>query len=111
MASVLGFTLAAVLAVGRGSLPGIFTSDTAVQALVVALLPAVILSQPINAAAFVWDGVLFGAGGFRCVVSAVCMLVLWTVPMCVVLVKRTGLLETVECGWPLGGSVYYLAHM
>jgi Na+-driven multidrug efflux pump len=42
-----------------------FSKDAAVLQLVAALLPAVIISQPINALAFVWDGVLFGAGGFR----------------------------------------------
>lgn len=45
--------------------PEMFSKDAAVLQLVAALLPAVIISQPINALAFVCDGVLFGAGGFR----------------------------------------------
>lgn len=65
MAGLLGCSLAAVLAVGRSSIPSLFSSDPAVLHLVAALLPFVIISQPINALAFVWDGVLFGAGGFR----------------------------------------------
>lgn len=66
MAAVLGVSLAAVLAAGRGVVPGLFSRDGEVLALVGGLLPAVIASQPLNALAFVWDGVLFGAGGFRC---------------------------------------------
>jgi hypothetical protein len=67
MSAVLGVSLALVLTISRGSIPGMFSTDAAVLQLVAALLPAVIISQPINALAFVWDGVLFGAGGFRCV--------------------------------------------
>lgn len=65
MAGVLGAALAVVLALGRGSIPGMFSRDPRVLELVTSLLPFVIVSQPINAMAFVWDGVLFGAGGFR----------------------------------------------
>jgi len=65
MAGLLGCSLAVVLALGRSSIPSLFSSDPAVLHLVAALLPFVIISQPINALAFVWDGVLFGAGGFR----------------------------------------------
>lgn len=57
--------LAAVLAAARGSLPHMFSSDTLVLGLCAAMLPWVAASQPLNALAFVWDGVLFGAGGFR----------------------------------------------
>lgn len=65
MACVLGVTLAALLAAMRGAIPGLFSADAACRELVAALLPAVILSQPVNAAAFVADGVLFGFGGFK----------------------------------------------
>lgn len=71
MAGLLGISLAVVLTIGRGSIPGMFSRDPQVSGLVTALLPLVIVSQPINALAFVWDGVLFGAGGFRCVVKGV----------------------------------------
>lgn len=65
MAGVLGGALAVALAAARGSIPGLFTTDPAVLLLVHAVLPWVVASQPINALAFVWDGALFGAGGFR----------------------------------------------
>jgi Na+-driven multidrug efflux pump len=68
MSAVLGGALAVALAAARGSIPGLFTTDPGVLLLVHALLPWVVASQPINALAFVWDGVLFGAGGFRWVV-------------------------------------------
>lgn len=60
----LGLTLAAVLALGKGGLPRLFTGDAAVLAAIGHIFPWVILSQPINALAFVWDGILYGAGGF-----------------------------------------------
>ena len=60
----LGLILAAVLALGKGGLPRLFTGDAAVLAAIGHIFPWVILSQPINALAFVWDGILYGAGGF-----------------------------------------------
>ena len=60
----LGLTLATVLALGNGGLPRLFTGDAAVLAAIGHIFPWVILSQPINALAFVWDGILYGAGGF-----------------------------------------------
>lgn len=65
MAGLLGCLLALLLALGRSAIPAAFTQDAAVLALVGAVLPWVVASQPVNALAFVWDGVLFGAGGFR----------------------------------------------
>ena len=60
----LGLALATALALGNGGLPRLFTGDAAVLAAVGHIFPWVILSQPINALAFVWDGILYGAGGF-----------------------------------------------
>eukprot|EP00879_Flechtneria_rotunda_P026160 GHRR01027873.1.p1 GENE.GHRR01027873.1~~GHRR01027873.1.p1 ORF type:complete len:185 (+),score=66.40 GHRR01027873.1:68-556(+) len=65
LAALLGCVLALLLGLGRDTLPNLFTSDRGVLALVAGTLPFVIATQPINALAFVWDGVLFGAGGFR----------------------------------------------
>lgn len=61
----LGVSLAVGLALASGTLPRVFTSDPAVISAVGNIFPWVILSQPINALAFVWDGVLYGAGGFE----------------------------------------------
>lgn len=60
----LGLTLTTLLALGRGRLPQLFTGDAAVLAAIGHIFPWVVLSQPINALAFVWDGILYGAGGF-----------------------------------------------
>jgi Na+-driven multidrug efflux pump len=65
MASLLGCLLALLLGLGRDAIPAAFTGDAAVLALVGSTIPFVIATQPVNALAFVWDGVLFGAGGFR----------------------------------------------
>jgi Na+-driven multidrug efflux pump len=65
MASFLGCLLAVLLGLGQDVVPSWFTADPAVLALVASTIPFVIATQPINALAFVWDGVLFGAGGFR----------------------------------------------
>lgn len=66
MAAALGCGMAAVMAAGAGSVPGLFSSDPEVLALVGSAVWAfVVLTQPVNSMAFVWDGVLFGAGGFK----------------------------------------------
>lgn len=65
MAALLGCLLALLLGLGRDAIPAAFTQDAAVLALVASTLPFVVATQPVNALAFVWDGVLFGAGGFR----------------------------------------------
>lgn len=64
-AAALGCCLALALGVGRDALPRLFTRDADVLGLLGGLMPFVIASQPVCALAFVWDGVLFGAGGFR----------------------------------------------
>lgn len=66
LACLLGVgQVAALLAAFRGVIPGLFSTDVGCRELVAVLLPAIIVLQPINNLAFVWDGVLFGAGGFR----------------------------------------------
>ncbi len=61
----LGLSLGLALALSGHSLQRLFTSDPAVMRAIGNIFPWVILSQPINALAFVWDGVLYGAGGFE----------------------------------------------
>lgn len=66
MAAGLGLAMAAALASGGASLPALFTSDPAVLSLISgSVWVFVVGTQPINSLAFVWDGVVFGAGGFR----------------------------------------------
>lgn len=61
----LGLALALGLALGSGALPGLFTRDAGVTAAIQRIFPWVVLSQPLNALAFTWDGILYGAGGFQ----------------------------------------------
>jgi Na+-driven multidrug efflux pump len=65
MAGCLGVLLMLGLACCRGSLPLLFTQDPGVLSLIAWVVPFVIFTQPINAMAFVWDGALFGVGGFK----------------------------------------------
>lgn len=61
----LGLSLALILALSGTSLHRLFTTDPTVIRAIGNIFPWVILSQPINALAFVWDGILYGAGGFE----------------------------------------------
>jgi putative MATE family efflux protein len=65
MALVLGLAVAAALAAGGGALPRLFTNAPGVLAAAALVMPAVVATQPLNSLAFVLDGALFGAGGFR----------------------------------------------
>lgn len=65
MAFVLGLFLTVVLALPGSQLTAVFTKDPMVLQVIDTLLPFVLLTQPLNALAFVGDGVLFGAGGFK----------------------------------------------
>ncbi|KAK9794036.1 hypothetical protein WJX73_008223 [Symbiochloris irregularis] len=61
---LLGGILAAGMALGTRPLISTFTQDSSVRAASLTIFPLVALTQPLNALAFVWDGVLYGAGGF-----------------------------------------------
>ncbi|XP_058199316.1 protein DETOXIFICATION 42-like isoform X3 [Rhododendron vialii] len=61
---VLGFALALVLGVGLPFGARIFTKDVSVLHLISTGIPFVAATQPINALAFVFDGVNFGASDF-----------------------------------------------
>ncbi|KAF7119314.1 hypothetical protein RHSIM_Rhsim13G0221400 [Rhododendron simsii] len=61
---VLGFALALVLGVGLPFGARIFTKDVSVLHLISTGIPFVAATQPINALAFVLDGVNFGASDF-----------------------------------------------
>ncbi len=59
-----GVALAALLAVLRPVLPDLFSDDAVVVAAVGTVYPFVVLTQPLNAAVFAWDGIVMGAGDF-----------------------------------------------
>lgn len=59
-----GLLLLAVMAAGRGVLPGVFTTDPAVVAQVESVYLFIVLMQPLNAIVFVWDGIAIGASEF-----------------------------------------------
>jgi Na+-driven multidrug efflux pump len=61
----LGLFLAVALLLLGSNAHRPFTSDPAVIRAMDNIFPWVVLSQPINALAFVWDGILYGAGGFQ----------------------------------------------
>ena len=65
LAAALGAGLAVLMGAFSGSIPTLFTDDPGVLGLIAVTIPWVVLTQPINALAFVADGVLYGAGGFR----------------------------------------------
>lgn len=52
-----------VLAAGRPAVAMAFTADPAVLAVLAGFYPWVFATQPVNALAFVWDGILYGANG------------------------------------------------
>lgn len=64
LAIILGGLLAAGMALGAQPILSAFTQDPAVRAASLLIFPVVVLTQPLNALAFAWDGVLYGAGGF-----------------------------------------------
>jgi hypothetical protein len=65
LALSLGVLLSLILGGTMHLLPLLFTQDPAVRQLAQQLMPIVAFTQPLNALAFVMDGVLYGAGGFK----------------------------------------------
>jgi hypothetical protein len=61
----LGSLLGVLLAAGSSRIPALFTADPQVLSLATHLMPLVAITQPLNALAFVLDGILYGVGGFR----------------------------------------------
>lgn len=78
---VLSIQLGMVLAIGLFAsaplLPGLFSSDATVVSVIQSLLPVIIVTQPINAVAFLLDGILYGVNGFPYAAKA---LVLCAIP-------------------------------
>lgn len=65
MGVMLGTGLLVVLGAGASVVPGWFSADAAVIAAVGTVYPFVVLTQPLNAIVFVWDGIGIGAASFR----------------------------------------------
>ena len=87
LAGLLGLGLAGVLAAVADPLPQLFNPSQGVMAAIRPIYPFVVVTQPLNALAFVWDGVLYGAGGFPYAATvrdtsaaSCCSLLLFTVP-------------------------------
>jgi Na+-driven multidrug efflux pump len=70
-------------------LPGLFTSDPAVQSALAACLIVVALSQPISGFVFVLDGVLIGAGDGRWLALAQVVLLALYLPL-ILTVRASG---------------------
>ncbi len=90
----VGLALAALFLALRPWLPRLFTDEPAAIARIDAILPFVILMQPLNALVFVWDGIFIGAEDFRFL--AMQMLI-------AAAGAATVLLLVVPMGWGLAG--------
>ncbi|XP_073008002.1 protein DETOXIFICATION 42-like [Typha latifolia] len=82
---VLGLALCTILGIGLQFASRIFTKDASVLHLIHIGIPFVALTQPINALAFVFDGINYGASDFAysaysmvlvAIVSIICLVVL-----------------------------------
>ncbi|KAL6965168.1 Protein DETOXIFICATION 45, chloroplastic [Sarracenia purpurea var. burkii] len=86
MGLLTGFSLAAILGVSFGSLATLFTKDAEVLGVVRTGVLFVSASQPVNALAFIFDGLHYGVSDFpyaacsMMVVGAICSVFLLYVP-------------------------------
>ncbi|KAG2292059.1 hypothetical protein Bca4012_008055 [Brassica carinata] len=85
---VLGFLLAIVLGAGLHFGARLFTKDDKVLHLIGIGLPFVAGTQPINALAFVFDGVNFGASDFGYAAASLVMVAIVSI-LCLVLLSST----------------------
>ncbi|RID49428.1 hypothetical protein BRARA_H00229 [Brassica rapa] len=85
---VLGFLLAIILGAGLHFGARLFTKDDKVLHLISIGLPFVAGTQPINALAFVFDGVNFGASDFGYAAASLVMVAIVSI-LCLVLLSST----------------------
>ncbi|XP_009107201.1 protein DETOXIFICATION 42 isoform X2 [Brassica rapa] len=85
---VLGFLLAVILGAGLHFGARLFTKDDKVLHLISIGLPFVAGTQPINALAFVFDGVNFGASDFGYAAASLVMVAIVSI-LCLVLLSST----------------------
>ena len=64
MGLIFGLGLGVALGIGAPWVPGLFSNDAAVVAAAGTIYAFVVLSQPLNAVLFVWDGIAIGARAF-----------------------------------------------
>lgn len=73
----LGFTMGVVLAISlallSGYLPGLFSAEPLVGALVGSIIWFVIVLQPLTALVYVWDGIGIGTSAFRFMAASMVM--------------------------------------
>lgn len=89
-----GTTLGVLLVLLRGVLPGLFTADPVVAALVAGVMPLLAAMQPLGAVVFVWDGIFMGAARFRFLAAS---------SVAAALAAGAFLLAVPEAGWGLAG--------
>lgn len=65
LAAALGVALTGLLGAAERYLPELFTTNREVISMIHRLMPLVVGTQLLNTFAFIWDGILYGAGGFR----------------------------------------------
>ena len=104
----LGLVMMTILGIGSSRIPKIFSSDPAVLGLIAAIWPWVALSQPVNSLAFVWDGILYGANGFRYAAKAA---VICAVPSvaCMFYGLQFPSSGTAQLAWVWGGLIVLMA--
>lgn len=90
----VGIAIGAAIGAASSLLPRLFTSDPAAIAAVGAILPFVVVMQPLNALVFVWDGVFMGAERFRFLAAQM---------FASAVVAASVLLLVVPMGWGLAG--------
>ncbi|KAG2496211.1 hypothetical protein HYH03_005810 [Edaphochlamys debaryana] len=69
LGGVLGLVLAAALGAGHRLLPRAFSSDPEVLGLAAVIMPIVAVSEPFTVISKVFDGILYGTGGFQYALS------------------------------------------
>ncbi len=89
-----GTTLGLLLLLLRGVLPGWFTADVGVAALVAGVMPLLAAMQPLGAVVFVWDGIFMGAARFRFLAAS---------SVAAALAAGAFLLAVPAAGWGLAG--------
>lgn len=90
---VLGLVLAIILGVGLPFGARIFTKDVDVLHLISVGIPFVAATQPINALAFVFDGINFGASDFAYSANSMVLVAIFSIVSLFILSSSHGFVE------------------